>query len=68
MPAAPKARPAAQRSYHRTGVVLLQAPMGYLQTSPLPPLLLSILGGAAAAAWYARERLGLFARRGPAAG
>jgi hypothetical protein len=39
------------------GLLLLLVPIGYLQTSPAPPLALSILGLLGVAAWITRERL-----------
>ena len=50
------------------GLVLLLGPIGYLQTSATPPLLLSLAALIGAAAHAARDRLGAFAGRGPATG
>jgi hypothetical protein len=46
------------------GLFLLLVPIGYLQTSPTPPLVLSVLALVGAAAWYGRARVGFFRDRG----
>jgi hypothetical protein len=45
------------------GLVLLLVPTGYLQTSPIPPLLLSLLALLGATAYYGRDRLSLLTGR-----
>jgi hypothetical protein len=50
------------------GVILLLVPIGYLQTSAAPPLLLSLLALVAAAAYLGRDRLAAFRGRGTAVG
>jgi len=49
------------------GLVLLLVPIGYLQTSPAPPLALSILGLISVAAWLGHNRLAAPRDTGPAA-
>ena len=51
-----------------SGLILLLVPIGYLQTSLAPPLILSLLALMVAAAHIRRDRIESFLRRGPEAG